>query len=104
MNDAGALHAADAGQAFAAMADQRIDQRPRRVSRRRMHDEPGRLVDDEEMGVLEDHVERDVLAGRRRVDRGRNVKGDDLPGAHRKIGVGDARAIDRDGARLDQRL
>ena len=37
------------------MADQRVDQRAIRVARRRMDDEPGWLVDHDQMLVLVDH-------------------------------------------------
>ena len=59
----------------AAMGDQRIDQRAVGMAGRGMDDETRRLVDDDEMLVLEHDVERDVLAGdvglvrRRRVER-----------------------------------
>ena len=43
------------------MGDQRIDQRAGLMPARRMHDEAGRLVDDEEMVVLVDDVERDIF-------------------------------------------
>ncbi len=49
MHDAGLLHPADAGKTVAAMGDQRIDQRAALMRARRMHDEPGWLVDDEKM-------------------------------------------------------
>ena len=47
---------------FAAMGDQRIDQRAVGIARRRMHHQPRRLVDDDEVLVLVDHVERNILA------------------------------------------
>ena len=46
----------------AAMGDQRVDQRAVGIARRRMHDEPRRLVDDDEVLVLVDDVERNILA------------------------------------------
>ena len=48
--------------AVAAMGDQRVDQRAGLVAAGRMHDEPRRLVDDQQMRVLEDDVQRDILA------------------------------------------
>ena len=62
MDDARPRLAADAGQRRAAMGDQRVDQRAVGIARRRMDDEPGRLVDDDEVLVLVDDVERDILA------------------------------------------
>ena len=58
---------ADARQARAAMADQRIDQRAGGMARRRMDDEPRGLVDDDEVLVLVDDGQRDVLADQRRI-------------------------------------
>ena len=62
MHDAGPRHAADAGEAGAAMGDQRVDQRAGGVAGARMHHEAGRLVDDDERVVLIDDVERNGLA------------------------------------------
>ena len=61
VHDARPPDAADPGKAFAAMRDQRVDQRAGLVPGAGMHDEPGRLVDDDEVVVLEDDVERDRL-------------------------------------------
>ena len=58
----GRLHPADAGQAVAAMRDQRVDQRAGGVAGRRMHHQARRLVDDDDLVVLVDDVERDALA------------------------------------------
>ena len=44
------------------MGDQRIDQRARLVPGGGMHDEALRLVDDDDVVVLEHDIERDVLA------------------------------------------
>ena len=62
VDDAGPLDAADARQAVAAMVDQRVDQRAGPVAGARMDDQPGRLVDDDQVVVLVENVERDVLA------------------------------------------
>ena len=43
------------------MVKQRVDQRSVEIAGRRVDDEPGRLVDDEQMLVLENDLERDVL-------------------------------------------
>ena len=58
----GPLDAADARKAVAAMMDQRVDQRAGPVAGAGMDDEPGRLVDDDELVVLVEDVERDRLA------------------------------------------
>ena len=55
----------------AAMGDQGIDQRAVGIARRRMHHQPGRLVDHDEVLVLVDHVQRDILAPRPRRHRRR---------------------------------
>ena len=62
VDDAGPLDPADARQAVAAMGDERIHERAGFVTGGRMHHEPGRLVDDDEVIVLVDDVERDRFA------------------------------------------
>ena len=75
VDDARPLDAADAGKAGAAMVDQRVDQRAGPVAGAGMDDEAGRLVDDDQVVVLVEDVERDRLALRlgrlrlRQVDR-----------------------------------
>ena len=66
MHDAGTLDAADARQAFAAMADEGVDEGALAVAGRRMDDEAGGLDDHDEMRVLEDDVERQSLRPWRR--------------------------------------
>ena len=61
MDDAGPGHAADARQAWPAMGDERIDEGAVDIARARMHDEPRRLVDDDEGIVLIDDIERHRL-------------------------------------------
>ncbi len=46
------------------MGDQRVDQRARRIAGAGMHHESGRLVDDDELVVLIDDIERDGLGAR----------------------------------------
>ena len=46
----------------AAMGDQGVDQRAVGIAGGRMHDEARRLVDDDEVLVLVDDLQRDVLA------------------------------------------
>ena len=62
VHDAGPPHAADAGKAGAAMGDQRIHQRAGFMAGGRMHHQPLRLVDDDEVVVLIDDIERDIFA------------------------------------------
>ena len=61
VDDARPRHAADARQLAAAMVEQRVDQGPVAIARGRMDDQSGRLVDDQQMLVLEDDRQRDVL-------------------------------------------
>ena len=53
VHDARPLDAADAGKAGAAMGDQRVDQRAGLVAGGRMHDQAFRLVDDDDVVVLD---------------------------------------------------
>ena len=76
VDDARPPDPADAGEARAAMADQRIDQGAIGMARRRMDDEPGRLVDHDQMLVLVDDIKRHVLAEERRFLRLRRLEGD----------------------------
>ena len=57
VDDARPLYPADAGQAFPAMMDQRIDERTGPVARAGMHNKAGRLVDDDQIGILIKNVE-----------------------------------------------
>ena len=61
MHDAGPPDAADPGEARAAMRQQRVDKRPLGIAGSRMHDHSGRLVDDDQVRVLEADIERDRL-------------------------------------------
>ena len=74
MHDAGPRHAADAGEARAAMGDQRVDQRAGGVAGAGMHHEARGLVDDDERVVLVDDVEGDGLACGLRRCGGRHAK------------------------------
>ena len=67
VDDAGSAYAADAGEAVAAMMDQRVDQRARPVAGGGVNHEAGRLGDDDDVVVLVEHIERNVFALRRRV-------------------------------------
>ena len=52
VHDAGPAFAADAGQGVAAMGQQRVDEGAVQVARRRMHDQPSRLVEHDQVAVL----------------------------------------------------
>ena len=72
MDDARPDRAADAGQLAPAVVEERVDQRARGVARRRVHHQARRLVDRDQVGVLEQHRQREVLG--RHVDRRRRVE------------------------------
>ena len=81
MHNARSSSPADAGQALAAMSDQGVDERAALMPGGRMHHEPSRLVDDQQIAILENDRERDVLARWLGWDGGRNRDGDDfVPG------------------------
>ena len=80
VDDARPPDAADAGQAVAAMMDQRVDQRAGPVAGAGMDDQPGRLVDDDDLGVLVENIERDRLALRLGSSRLGHGDGDALAG------------------------
>ena len=104
VHDAGPFDAADAGQAVAAMGDQRIDQRARGVAGGRMHHQAFRFVDHDQRVVFVDDRERDRLArglgllGRRQRHR------DGIAGIDVCRGIADRARLDRHLAVEDQRL
>ena len=61
MDDARARHAAHARQAVAAMMQQGVDHGASLAARRRMHGQARRLVDDDQVLVLEQDRQRDGL-------------------------------------------
>ena len=61
MHNSGAAEAADAGEVGTAMAEQGIDEGSVWVSRGRMDNHAGRLVDDNQVCILETDIERDML-------------------------------------------
>ncbi len=95
VHDAGPLDAADAGEAVAAMGDQRIDQRAGGVAGGRVHHEARRLVDDDELVVLVDDVERDRFALRLRRLRRRQRHADGVAGIDGRGRIADRARRDR---------
>ncbi len=91
-------------EAAAAMMDQRIDERTRPVASTRMHDEAGRLDEDDQMVVLIENVERDILALRFRVFRFGQVNLEAIAWLDLLLRFGHRLAVDRNGALLDQAL
>ena len=77
----GTADAADAGQRGAAMGEERIDQRPVGMARRRMDDQARRLVDDDQVRVLMDHRKVQGLGLRGRRSRRRYANREALTGA-----------------------
>jgi len=67
MNDTRPANPADPGEARTAMADQGVDERPLRVSRRGVDNQPCRFVDDDQMPILELNIQRNRLRNRGRV-------------------------------------
>ena len=74
VNDPRAHHAADPAQAAGAVVQQRIDQRAALVAVARMGRHSGRLVDHDQVVVLEQHLQRQLL--RPGLDLLRNRPGD----------------------------
>ena len=103
VDDAGPLLTADAGERIAAMMDQRVDERPVRMAGRRMDDESFRLVDDDDVVVLVDHVQWNVLRGVFRGLRLRDLHVQDRPGRELRIFL-DRPPVQRDGPVLQQPL
>ena len=62
------------------MGDERIHQSARFMATCRMHDEAGRLVDDDEMLVFEDNIEWNVFSLRFSGSSRGNINFDDLSG------------------------
>ena len=61
VDDARPRDAPDTGKLAFAMVEQRIDQRPVRISGCGMHYHAGRLVHDDQMLILEHNIDRDIL-------------------------------------------
>jgi hypothetical protein len=74
---------------------------PRAVPRAGVDDQAGRLVHDDEMGVLVHHVDRDVLGLGLGGHGGRHGDEDRLPGAHPGRRPGGP-AVDEDPALVDE--
>jgi hypothetical protein len=102
MDDPGALLAADAGEG-GAVGEQGVDERVARVAGGGVDDEAGRLVEDEEIGVLEKDVEGDVLGLEEAGLGGGLGEGDERAGAELFAGLGRF-SRERDVALLDEGL
>ena len=89
VHDARAADAADPRQAGAAMGDQRIDQRAGLVAGAGMHDEALGLVDDNDVVILVDDIERDGFGPGFGGDRLRHIDCDRIAGGDMISGVAD---------------
>ena len=96
VHDARPLFASDAGEGGAAVRDQRVHQRARAIARGGMDHEPGRLVEDQELGILEHDFERNVFGGDRRLGGRRKIELDAAAGVDAKARIADRCAVDCD--------
>ncbi len=85
------------------MGQQRVDERARVVAGRGMRDQPGGLVDDQQVVVLVQHGQRDALGDERGVHGGRLLPGDHVRRAQGLARLGRA-AVEPDVPLADQRL
>ena len=104
VDDARAHHPADAGQAVAAMGDQRVDEGAVGLARAGMDHHAGRLVEDDDVVVLEHDIQRDVLGLRCRLAHWRQQQRVFRLGPHRLRRVGHGGAVLGHRAVEDQRL
>ena len=86
------------------MGDQRVDQRAGLVAGGRMHHQAPGLVDDDDVVILVDDIERDIFAGGLGGDGLRHVDCDRIAGGDMISGVADGGASDGDLACEDQRF
>ncbi|MGY4511985.1 hypothetical protein ACVIN2_005439 [Bradyrhizobium sp. USDA 3650] len=84
------------------MGDQRVHQRAGLVARRGMHHQPLRLVENDDVVVLEHDVEGDILAFRLRRDRFRHVDCDRIAAGDVISGVPDRGVPEAHRARQNQ--
>ncbi len=87
VNDAGTFDAANARQAVPAMSDQRVDKRSGCVACRRMNDQSGRFIDDNQRIILIKNIERDRFRLRRGRLRLRHIDLKDFVGFDPVIGL-----------------
>ena len=96
--------AANAGQPIAAMRDQRVHKRAVGLAGARMDDHAGGLVDDDQVGILIQNVQRDVLCDRTGVAHRRQAQHIGRAGPDRGRRVARWTAILGHRAIKDQRL
>jgi hypothetical protein len=103
MDDAGALHSADSRELAAAVVEEGVDERAVRIAGGGMDDEADWLVEDDEVVILKENVERDLL----RKDCGRfgggQIDRNGVAPRYRSFGAGN-RTIEKDVAALEKAL
>jgi hypothetical protein len=86
------------------VVQERVDQRSAAVSRPWMNYHAGRLVDDDQVPILEHDIERNVLGARSRRDWLGQGDGDDIAFSHRGVGLDRLDASERDVPLFNQPL
>src|SRR3546814_3281093 len=104
VDDTGSPDAANAGQAVAAMMDQRIDQCSGPVAGARVDDKAGGLDDDDDVAVLIENLQGDVLALRLRVLRFRQHDLPSIARCDRSLRLGAGLSLQQNGRLHAQRL
>ncbi len=104
MDDTGALDAPNARQGVAAMGNERIDECAAFMAGSGMHDEPGRLVDDDEIVVFKSDIKRNGFALRFGRGRFRHLDLDPLAGLHLQARILGRFAINAHMARFNEGL
>ncbi len=104
MHNARPLNAANARQSVAAVMDQRIDQRAGPIAVARVHHQPGRFVDNDEISVFVQNVERYFFALGCRILRLRDRDCDAGTLAKLVLGLTDGFAVNAYLSLTDKRL
>ena len=104
VDDARPLHPADTGKIVAAVIKQRIDQRSVIYARRRVNGHSRRLVDDDQVIVFKNHIERNVFRRRFGFFRRRHENGETVARTHFEVLVGDNVIVQTDAAAGNQFL
>lgn len=86
MNDAGAFHPADAGERPAAVCEQGIDEGVLPISRAGMNDHARVFIDDNQITVLVENLQRNGLRRHGKGFRIRNPGGDSVPDGNHLTG------------------
>ena len=103
VHDAGPQFSADAAQ-IGHMMEQRVHQRTALMSGAWVHDHARRLVDNDDVAILVEHVESDGFGKGRGGYRRRQVHRDDIALAQGRVGFDTLDAWERDVSGFDQAL